>query len=319
VLGGPSGSSLYHSVDGGGAWGERTAGLPISNGIYINALLFDAHSASIGRVYALASAAHNTLYATRAGAPWVPFRPALADKAIITTDGHVLTGDPQTPLRVVPLVQSGAWPVGAAFPTTDGAYRLTRLWGQPLGPQTGCAPARLSSGFPVCQAFDKGVLQIDAGKRLTPQPVVRSLLGSPAPVGGTNSSVTYRTLAAVSGQRVPPPAGFQGGVAAVPTGVFIPASAHLTPAPGYIVPSYFWRYMTNTALNPEGWRTDVGLPLTRALAAVVDKGSAGRRRIVVQAFQQGILTDDVTNPPAFQVERANVGSDYATRFPCNVR
>jgi len=77
--------------------------------------------------------------------------------------------------------------------------------------------------------------------------------------------------------------------------------------------------MTNTALNPEGWRTDVGLPLTRALAAVVDKGSAGRRRIVVQAFQQGILTDDVTNPPAFQVERANVGSDYATRFPCNVR
>jgi hypothetical protein len=34
----------------------------------------------------------------------------------------------------------------------------------------------------------------------------------------------------------------------------------------------------------------------------------------VQAFQRTILTDDPLNPPDWQVERANVGSDYRKFF-----
>jgi hypothetical protein len=41
--------------------------------------------------------------------------------------------------------------------------------------------------------------------------------------------------------------------------------------------------------------------------------------IVLQAFQDAILTYDPRNAPAWRVERANIGLDYATMFPQAVR
>jgi hypothetical protein len=38
----------------------------------------------------------------------------------------------------------------------------------------------------------------------------------------------------------------------------------------------------------------------------------------VQAFQRAILTSDPQNPPDWQVERANVGTDYRKAFPARV-
>ena len=62
---------------------------------------------------------------------------------------------------------------------------------------------------------------------------------------------------------------------------------------------------------------DIGLPLTPAVEAVVDKGPDKGRRILVQAFQRTrtILTYDPLNPLDYQIERANVGTDYARAFP----
>ncbi|HYF61932.1 MAG TPA: hypothetical protein VD886_03910, partial [Herpetosiphonaceae bacterium] len=88
----------------------------------------------------------------------------------------------------------------------------------------------------------------------------------------------------------------------------------LAPGPGHYVPRRFWAYVTRADLFPGGWLHDVGLPLTEALSARVTKGGV-EREIIIQAFERTILTDDPLNPDVFQIERANVGSDYLAATP----
>ena len=85
------------------------------------------------------------------------------------------------------------------------------------------------------------------------------------------------------------------------------------------MPSYLWRYMTDPRDAPDGWFRDFGLPLSKAVTATVTKGQLGPRSVVIQAFQNAILTYDAKNPQPWQVERANVGRDYAATFPQAVR
>jgi hypothetical protein len=73
--------------------------------------------------------------------------------------------------------------------------------------------------------------------------------------------------------------------------------------------------LTDAHSMPGGWLRDIGLPMTPAVQATVTKGSLGKRIITIQAFQDAILTDDPRSPAASRVERANIGSDYATAFP----
>jgi hypothetical protein len=66
---------------------------------------------------------------------------------------------------------------------------------------------------------------------------------------------------------------------------------------------------------PSGWFCDYELPLTKAVTATVTKGLLGPRLVVIQAFQNAILTYDAKNPQPWRVERANVGRDHAATFP----
>jgi hypothetical protein len=220
----------------------------------------------------------------------------------VTGNGYLLTGGPKTPLTVLKLNGPGIWS-RASFLSASA-----NLLGSPISPPTVC------QGNP-CQYFEKGALL----KGGAPLPLVADLLtASPAaslPVGGSTSTVTYAGLAKLESKRTPPPAGFQHGVSVGPTGTFVPFSAQLSAKPGYIVPSFFWRFLTNTHSVPGGWLHDIGLPITPAVQAAVTKGTLGKRTIMIQAFQDAILTYDPLNPPASQVERANIGSDYATAFP----
>jgi len=183
-----------------------------------------------------------------------------------------------------------------------------RLLGSPISPPTVC------HGSP-CQYFEKGALV----KGNTPVPLVADLLAASSaasvPVGGSTSTITYADLAKLESRRTPPPTGFQHGVLVGPTGTFVPFSAQLAAKPGYVVPSFFWCFLTDSPAVPAGWLHDIGLPLTPAVPATVTKGALGKRAITIQAFQDAILTDDPRNPPATQVERANIGSDYAVVFP----
>lgn len=143
--------------------------------------------------------------------------------------------------------------------------------------------------------------------------------GSQLPVGGDTSSITYATLKELAQpeQRLPPPVGWTGIVApSRGEPVFVPVDPALQAAPGHYVPARFWDYINQPALFPAGWLHDIGLPLTEAIPATVTKtinGERVERSILLQLFERTVLTDDPANPEGFQVERANVGSDYLRR------
>jgi hypothetical protein len=185
-------------------------------------------------------------------------------------------------------------------------------------------PPRREEGRAV-QYFEKGRMEDHEDE---PNPLWRFQYGllvdelaqarAGLPVGGDASTLTYAAVSLLSQaeMRAAPPAGFVGGTQTLEDGsVFVPFSAALLPGPGQVVPAGFWSYVNNQDLFPGGWLHDVGLPLTPPVEAVVDKGPDKGRRILVQAFQRTILTYDPLNPPDYQIERANVGTDYARAFP----
>ena len=112
----------------------------------------------------------------------------------------------------------------------------------------------------------------------------------------------------------PAPNDFAGGVAATPSGTFVPYDAQLRPAYGYVVPAYFWDYITQAALFPGGWLHDIGLPMTDAFQSDAYKNGK-LRKITVQAFERTVLTYDAQNSIAWQVERANIGADAVQMLP----
>lgn len=141
------------------------------------------------------------------------------------------------------------------------------------------------------------------------------------PVGGDTSSVTYATIAqyADPAQRKSPPAGYSGnGTMTMPDGTtFIPFTTNLSGGNGHLVLGGFWNYINRKELFPGGWLHDVGLPITEPLPATVTKnlpGGAVKRTIYIQAFQRAILTYDPANPADWQIERANIGTDYVRAF-----
>lgn len=127
--------------------------------------------------------------------------------------------------------------------------------------------------------------------------------------------ITYERLATEHAvqARVPPPAGFRGGVQSVRGGVFIPYDPQLQPVPGYVVTPYFWQYMNRQDLFPSGWLHDIGLPMTGPFRVDVVKFGQDRQ-ITMQAFERTVLTYDPQNPAAWQVERANLGTDAVQAF-----
>ena len=107
------------------------------------------------------------------------------------------------------------------------------------------------------------------------------------PVGGDSSTVTYATIndLATPARRIAAPDGFEAGVSFNDDGsVFIPFSADLSSASGHNVSQVFWEYMQREDFFPAGWLHDIGLPLTEAIPATVDKGPLQGRQILVQAL-----------------------------------
>jgi hypothetical protein len=315
---------LEHSTDGGATWVRATGGLPAPAEFF--SLGYDTLS---GRFYSEVTPASgpNRTYATRDGVHFEQFMPAATAIGgtiqVVPATGYVLAGDDNAAgdLRAWPLIAPGAWPVAPEFAAYYGAVDHARLLGRPIGPSDVC-------GGLLCQYFEKAALveqpaPPDPLRRVAYGALVADLLARQAllPIAGRPSTVTYRTLHGLAGaaHRLPPPHGFHGGTMAVAGGTFVPDSPSLAPVAGHVVPAYFWDYLVHGVAAPGGWLRDTGLPLTEAIPATVTKGALGRRQIMLQAFANAILTYDPQNPPAYRVERANVGSDYAAVLPGQVR
>lgn len=236
-----------------------------------------------------------------------------AQRIAITPGGYLVGAGATSALVITRLIGSHLWTVTPGLTPFYQASAIGRLGGT-LSPVTMC-------GSRLCQFFDKGALEATDSGGYAFIPLVPRLIaaGVALPIGGNTSSATYHTLSLAQIQRVQPPPGLRGGTATVRGGTFVPGTADLSPALGYVVPAYFWRYLNTGAPASTGWLHDVGLPLSPALPATVTKGRLGTRHIIIQAFQYAILTFDSRNPPAYRVERANIGLDFATAFPQEVR
>ena len=216
----------------------------------------------------------------------------------------------------------GSWPIDSRFLRYYVEHDGLRILGNTVSP-----PTFFAGHF--TQYFEKGRMEDHTGESADPNwqfqygllvdelQVARANLS----IGGEVSTLTYTTLntLAAEGARVAQPVNFGGGTMVNSDGsVFVPYSQALTPAPGHNVSPIFWPYINRQDIFPGGWLHDVGLPMTEAVPAVVTKGAAANRQIFVQVFQRTILTYDPLNPTDFQVERANVGTDYRRGFPDRV-
>ncbi|MDQ2809745.1 MAG: GerMN domain-containing protein [Chloroflexota bacterium] len=189
-----------------------------------------------------------------------------------------------------------------------------RVLGYPLANAT-------ESGKYVVQYFEKARLE-DHHQEVTDPTwsvmygrLVVELLAKDLPVPVSATDLTYHDLrlAAAPQKRQAGPPGFKGGTVAVANGTFVPYDAALRPAAGYTIPSYFWEYVNRKDLFPGGWLHDIGLPLTPVLTTTVVKEGT-RRTIQLQAFERTALTFDSQNPPDWQVERGNMGTDALRIF-----
>src|SRR5688572_3804556 len=277
-------------------------------------------------------------------------RRALGAAAAGSAVGGIVLALPQPmvfgEVALAPVPQS---PPQSPQPTPSGGPRPVRFYSvdpqflnyyvQVDGPRTlggAISPITLTVDGMPAQYFEKARLENRTSQNRTGNPAFNFEFGllvdemkaarSLRAVGGERSNVTYDTLQTESeeARREAPPAGFTGNVQVRADGsVFIPFTADLSPAPGHVVPNYFWEFMNRGDLFPGGWLHDIGLPITRALPAVVDKGRiigttinrVVNAPITIQAFQRSILTYDPANPEGFLTERANTGTDYMGVFP----
>ncbi|MBI3974710.1 MAG: hypothetical protein HY332_25825 [Chloroflexi bacterium] len=216
----------------------------------------------------------------------------------------------------------GSWPIDSRFLRYYVEHDGLRILGNTISP-----PTFFAGRF--TQYFEKGRMEDHTGE--SPDPNWQFQYGllvdelqigrAELSVGGEQSTIKYAIIndLAQESRRVPPPADFRGGTVTNSDGsVFVPYSQALQPAPGHSISPIFWPYINRTDIFPGGWLHDIGLPMTEAIPAVVTKGTLANRSIFVQVFQRTILTYDPLNPAEFQVERANVGTDYRRVFPDRV-
>ncbi len=325
--------SLVQSTNGGATWTDLSAALPIHGpaGGYVGNLATNPEQPGWAYMseWDLAPAPQAGVFATPdGGATWVEM-------------GHL------APRVNGPQGLSVAYPTRLAYAATDdGVYQYTIAW----PPLPLFAPyydaydgyRLLGTGISLqldiegraAQYFEKGRLEDHAGE--SPDPNWQFMYGllvdelhtslASLPVGGDVSTLSYADLHALAdpSQRGAPPPDYPGSgtLTVEPDGTtFVPFTADLSGAPGHLVPGRFWEYLNRDDLFPGGWLHDVGLPISPAVEVVVTKylpDGPEQRTITVQAFQRTILTDDPLNPSDWQVERANVGSDYRRFFPGRV-
>ncbi len=262
------------------------------------------------------------------GAERAPITPTPSATLVMTATPTPMTG---AVIGGVPLVAvgtpgaeraPGSWPIDTRFLRYYVERDGLRILGNTISPPT------FFAGY-FAQYFEKGRLEDQTGISQDPNwqfqygLLVDELqtLRLSLPIGGEISTLNYQAVndLAREDRRIPPPTGFLGGTMTNSDGsVFVPYSQALQPAPGHSVSPVFWPYINRSDIFPGGWLHDIGLPMTEAVPAVVTKGPFANRNILVQVFQRTILTYDPLNGAEFQVERANVGSDYRRAFPDRV-
>ncbi len=132
-------------------------------------------------------------------------------------------------------------------------------------------------------------------------PLLYALLmdGSKATIGNASSGLNYGNLRADigadtlvaspgNGQRPAP----HSSATQQDGGVFIAEGTLGSVAVGHIIPSAIWSYITRPDITPDGWRTDIGLPLSEAHSFTMTGSDGSTHQMVVQVFAHTALLVD---------------------------
>ena len=220
-----------------------------------------------------------------------------------------------SPARVeAQTAQIGLFKVAPLFTAYYESHQSVRVLGFPLTGQ-------LTIDDHPTQYFEKGRLEDHRSEATSPDwqfmfgRLTAELIEKNAQGPVNNTSMTYADLknATLPYHRQDPPPGFTGGTIKQGSYEFIPFDSYLRPAPGYLVPNFFWDYINRADLFPGGWLHDIGLPLTQVQQVLTVKNGESRL-ITIQAFERSVLTLDPLNPPECQVEQGNLGSDMVMLF-----
>jgi hypothetical protein len=143
-------------------------------------------------------------------------------------------------------------------------------------------------------------------------PLLHALLtlGSEAVVGGKLTYVDLRS-ATDPDDMVPEPAQTGNAVpvqATVTEPVFVPGGTRNGQTVGHFIPPTIWNYINDPDVSPDGWQSDLGLPLTEALAFTDQQ-----HQKLIQAFWLGVLVvdqDDVDDTGQPAITQLDTGTDF---------
>jgi hypothetical protein len=118
-------------------------------------------------------------------------------------------------------------------------------------------------------------------------PLLQSLLTLGSQAALENGGLTYIDLRSAThpDQMTPAPAPGQT------QGVFIPEGTRGGQQIGHTIPAALWAYINQRDVSPDGWQTDVGLPLTEAIPFVTVRYGV-THHMLAQAFWRGALVLD---------------------------
>lgn len=205
-------------------------------------------------------------------------------------------------------------PITAAIPIHQGLVQFF-VAGALLLPAAHTASS--SAGDFSQQLINDGVRDDASG--VVRLPLLHALLtaGSTLPLGGDDSGLTYVNLRTASRAEalLPDPDVANAATtmrAEANQPVFVTEGQRAGHAVGHTIPLVIWSYLQRQDVLPDGWQTDLGLPLSEALPATVVRAD-GVHRLLVQAFGREVLiadldTIDSTGAPA--ITRQSTGTDY---------
>lgn len=183
-------------------------------------------------------------------------------------------------------------PLTPAFPIAGGWVQLFVSGALVFPTQQGSADGdALSFGDPAQPAFAGSTRDSVTG--IIRVPLVQALLrdGSLVPAAGAGTPTYADLRRAVTPVTLAPAHGAQGsgsGGAGEPAFSYQEGGQSHT---GQVIPQPIWQFMNRPDVAPDGWQTDIGLPLTPPVNTILSE-SDGVHQLRVQCFFHSALVED---------------------------
>ncbi|MCA1668023.1 MAG: hypothetical protein LC793_11655 [Thermomicrobia bacterium] len=192
----------------------------------------------------------------------------------------------------------------ASLPVMTG-HRLVQYFDKGRMELNPAAPGGVTAGLLVREMIT-GQMQVGDRQFQTPPPAAVPVAGD-----ATNTFPLYRDLASGPAVRTMAPVGApvtllltpQGAGAITPPSDAQTVIALVDTTTGHGLPTAFANFRSRVGLE------NVGLAITDPFWADVAIGGTVQR-ILIQAYERRVLTDNSANPAPFQVEFGNVGQHY---------